>query len=404
MQLLKKARSLPSFSNFQIFPQLLSLLEEQHILTPTPVQEQVIPSLLNKKSLLFSAQNGTGKTLAYLIPLVCNLKADEIQQRKILTQSQNPRAIIVLPIRELVLQVESAAKILCSAIPLKIEQMTGGVSIKQEKQIALKGMDVLITTYDKLLDQKQCRNIMFQNMKYAVFDEVDTSVDMQKSQIILSMYKRYANTAQFILSTATMPKTVERFYKQMNSIAPIEIIKEKGTQINLSNIQHKFIKLSEFDKRNETVRAIKECQKYTIPNNTTIIIFCNSVASARSLDYFLTSLHYNITSIHGQLPPNLRHINYQKFKHSSANILIATDLASRGLDFPHTSHIINFDFPKTTSDYMHRAGRAGRAGRQGFVYSLYRNSDESLISVLTKSFHTRKEVPMLNSSFTERKK
>jgi len=133
--------------------------------------------------------------------------------------------------------------------------------------------------------------------------------------------------------------------------------------MNLSNLKHEFIHLADIDKIKPLKLLCKEYRKYARKHNTSVIIFCNSVASARAIEHTLSEDGMESTSLHGDIPPKLRIANYLKFKRRESNVLVATDLASRGLDLPFVSHIINFDCPKTTSDYLHRAGRAGRAGR-----------------------------------------
>ena len=147
---------------------------------------------------------------------------------------------------------------------------------------------------------------------------------------------------------------------------------EKSTHMNLSNLKHEFIHLADYDKIKPLHLLLKEFRKYSRKNKTGAIIFCNSVNSARAIEHTLAESGMEACSLHGEIPPKLRLANYMKFKKREVNVLVATDLASRGLDLPFVSHVINFDFPKTTSDYLHRAGRAGRAGRPGFVMSLYR--------------------------------
>ena len=149
--------------------------------------------------------------------------------------------------------------------------------------------------------------------------------------------------------------------------------------MNLSNLKHEFIHLADYDKIKPLQLLLKEFRKYSRKNQTSCIIFCNSVNSARAIEHTLAENGMDSCSLHGEIPPKLRLKNYMSFKKRESNVLVATDLASRGLDMPFVSHVINFDFPKATSDYLHRAGRAGRAGRPGFVMSLYRQKDNQIL-------------------------
>jgi len=149
--------------------------------------------------------------------------------------------------------------------------------------------------------------------------------------------------------------------------------------MNLQNLKHEFIQLADYDKQKPLRQLVKEFRKHSRKFKTSCIIFCNSVASARAIEHGLSEIGEKTSSLHGDIPPKLRETNFTKFKERESDILVATDLASRGLDLPFVSHVINFDFPKTVSDYLHRAGRAGRAGREGFVVSFYREKDLPLL-------------------------
>jgi superfamily II DNA/RNA helicase len=151
--------------------------------------------------------------------------------------------------------------------------------------------------------------------------------------------------------------------------------------MNLQHLKHEFIHLADYDKVKPLKLLIKEFKKYARKNNTSCIVFCNSINSARAIEHALREEEVKTASMHGDIPPRIRERNFENFKAQveGTQVLVATDLASRGLDIPFVSHIINFDFPRTTSDYLHRAGRAGRAGRPGFVCSLYRKEDEPIL-------------------------
>lgn len=175
---------------------------------------------------------------------------------------------------------------------------------------------------------------------------------------------------------------------------------EKSTHLNLSNLKHEFIQIADYDKIKPLQLICKEYRKYARKHQTSCIIFCNSVQSARAIEHTLAADGMETCSLHGEIPPKVRMENYLKFKSREANVLVATDLASRGLDMPFVSHIINFDFPKTTSDYLHRAGRAGRAGREGFVMSMYREKDMPILQEMQHSHDTKEPLKIKGSAFS----
>ncbi len=178
---------------------------------------------------------------------------------------------------------------------------------------------------------------------------------------------------------------------------------EQGTHMNLTNLDHEFIKLSEKDKYEPLRLVLKEIQSFKKLETSSAIVFCNSVASARSTEHTIRSFGYKVSSLHGDIPPRMRNNYIEDFKNRKTDILVATDLGSRGLDFPFVSHIFNLDFPKTVSDYLHRAGRAGRAGREGYVKSFYRKYDEQIINQMRKSHEESVPMNIGSSAYSYRK-
>ena len=195
-----------------------------------------------------------------------------------------------------------------------------------------------------------------------------------------------------------MTAMARRFFDEADP--DFKIIIEKSTHLNLSNLKHEFIHLADYDKIKPLQLLCKEFGKYAKKNETSCIVFCNSVNSARAVEHALAKEGLETTSLHGEIPPNKRAENYLAFRKRDKNILVATDLASRGLDMPFVSHIINFDCPKTTSDYLHRAGRAGRAGREGFVMTLYREKDMPILQEMQSSHETQEPLKIKGSAYS----
>ena len=174
--------------------------------------------------------------------------------------------------------------------------------------------------------------------------------------------------------------------------------------MNLSHLKHEFIQLADFDKIKPLKMLMKEFRQYATKNKTSCIIFCNSVQSARAIEHALAEQGEKTASLHGEIPPKMRANNFEKFKERKADILVATDLASRGLDFPFVSHVMNFDFPKSTSDYLHRAGRAGRAGRPGFVLSLVREKDDPILLEMKAANDNQEPLKIKGSAYSLKNK
>lgn len=155
--------------------------------------------------------------------------------------------------------------------------------------------------------------------------------------------------------------------------------------MNLQHVEHEFVHCAGLDKKDPISKLLKEVNAKMTKLDGSAMIFCNSVPSCRSLDYALSQEGYDVVSFHGDIPKKMRMQNFQRFKTKECRIMICTDLASRGLDFPFLTHVLNYDFPMTTSDYLHRAGRTGRAGRKGWIISLYHNKDNGILSELKKA-------------------
>ena len=210
---------------------------------------------------------------------------------------------------------------------------------------------------------------------------------------------------QIVFCSATVTKQIEKLssdYWIPGDKNFINLI-EKNTHMNLANLDHEFIKLSEKDKYGPLDKILREFKAFQKEAKTSAMLFVNSIQSARSAEHTLSALGFKVSSLHGDIPPLMRKQYFEDFKNRETEILVSTDLGSRGLDFPFVSHIFNLDFPKTVSDYMHRAGRAGRAGRPGYVKSFYRSYDMPIIEEMRKSHEESTPLKIGSSAFNLRK-
>lgn len=247
------------------------------------------------------------------------------------------------------------------------------------------------------------------NVRSLVIDELDTFLDAGHEAKLCKIIEQHLQHGsrngiekQLIMCSATVNKAMtamaRRFYSEEDP--NFKIVVEKSTHLNLSNLKHEFIHLADYDKIKPLQLLTKEYKKYARKHHTGCIVFCNSVQSARAVEHALAHEGMKTCSLHGEIPPKRRIENYMAFRKHEADVLVATDLASRGLDMPFVSHIINFDFPKTTSDYLHRAGRAGRAGRPGFVMSLYREKDTPILEEMRQSHETNQPLKIKGSAYS----
>eukprot|EP00347_Sterkiella_histriomuscorum_P024125 403332222 len=403
-----------TFRKFRLLDEVVDILEKQfQVTTPSPIQQLAIPHLLQSKSALIAAQTGTGKTLAYTIPIIDQLKRQEMEAQTRLTMPNKPRSIVLVPSRELAMQVlNSSLKPFTYEVPLKFFSIYSGQSHRIETDKLENGVDVLVSTLDRYLYRRDGEKVFMTNVSSLVIDELDTFLDSGHEKKIRDIIEQFLTGAdrqgikkQIIFSTATMTSQMDGLLKDyfQDDLNFAKLV-EKKTHMNLSNLKHEFIQLADFDKIKPLKLLVKEYKQYAQKNETQCIIFCNSVQSARAIEHALAQDNFKTCSLHGEIPPKMRQINFDKFMNKKAEILVATDLASRGLDVPSISHVINFDFPKSTSDYLHRAGRAGRAGRPGFVMSLVREKDSPILNEMKLANEQQAPLKIKGSAYSLKNK
>ena len=250
--------------------------------------------------------------------------------------------------------------------------------------------------------------MILDNISHFIVDESDTLIDSGYSKHLEMYCDELSKKTYFSFISATFPKNLQMFLG--NHFSPAiggekpymrQIIEEK-THLNLEHLKHDFIQLQEYDKNPLFLRVLQEVQA-TI-GNSSCIIFCNSIQSARATEHFVNEQGIKAVSLHGDVPSKKRISNIDSFNKQEIKYLICTDLGSRGLDFPFVTYIIQYDFPKTCSDYIHRAGRAGRAGKAGSIITLYRKKDLPIVKELKSSYDTQKPLRITSSAFSLKNK
>ena len=271
---------------------------------------------------------------------------------------------------------------------------------------------MLVSTLDRFQYRRGGDKVFMSNVSCLVIDEFDTFLDSGTEKDIRSLIEQFLGTSerqgvkkQLVLSTATVTSRMDGILKDyFSEDSDFKQLIEKKTHQNLSHLKHEFIQLADFDKVKPLKMLVKEFRAYASKNKTSAVIFCNSVQSARAIEHALAEEGEKTACLHGEIPPRMRQRNFERFKDRKADILVATDLASRGLDFPFVSHILNFDFPKSTSDYLHRAGRAGRAGREGYVLSLVRDKDEPIFAEMRTAHDNKEPLKIKGSAYSLKNK
>lgn len=409
MRLAKASLKYKTFEELGLLPGLIKVLKSKEIIQPTAIQSMSIPQLLkNDSHTLIAAQTGTGKTLSYALPLFHLLKAQELESQKILTEKNSPRAVIIVPNRELSKQCELVLSLFKHEIRLKTFSLHSGQKWKTECTGLEQGVDILIGTPDKIDKHRKQNTLNFSKVTNMIIDESDTLIDAGFSKHLDLYFQELRNTAKLAFVSATFSLPLERFitdrfaYAENQKKPFIQKIIEEKTHLNLTHLKHEFVQLQEYDKNPLFEKMLFDVN--SMMGNGGCIIFCNSIQSVRAVEYLVNEKGMKAVSLHGDIPPKRRSDNIAAFNNREAKFLVCTDLGSRGLDFPFVNYVLQFDFPKTQSDYVHRAGRAGRAGRPGSVITFYRKSDIPVVQEFKKSYEKSQPLRMSSSAYSLKNK
>jgi superfamily II DNA/RNA helicase len=345
-----------SFEELTLPPALRTALVAMKFSTPTPIQAQAIPEVLNGRDVLGTAMTGSGKTAAFCIPMIARM----------LTNSRGT-ALIMLPTRELANQVEAVVKQLLGPYGnIKSALLIGGDSMPAQQAQLRARPRIIVGTPGRIIDHLQRGSLMLHDTSYLVLDETDRMLDMGFEDQILQILKYLPMQRQTLLFSATLPpqilKLSEKYLKN-----PVRI--EVGeTNKAADRIEQKTLQVSADDKYNALVKELRE-------RTGTVIIFVRAKHATEKLSGRLNKSGFSSDAIHGDLDQRSRERVLLAFREKKHRILVATDIAARGLDIPHIEHVINFDLPQAPEDYIHRIGRTGRAGADGAAVSFITPED-----------------------------
>ncbi|MEO1100273.1 MAG: DEAD/DEAH box helicase [Pseudomonadota bacterium] len=330
---------------------------------PTPIQAEAIPHVLMGGDVTGIAQTGTGKTAAFVLPMIHRLARGRARARM-------PRCLILCPTRELAAQVSESFETYGKHLKLTKALLIGGVSFKEQEQLLSRGVDVLIATPGRLMDQFERGKILLTGVETLIIDEADRMLDMGFIPDIEKICKMLPPRRQTLLFSATMPPEIARLAKTFQK-DPKRIEVSRPTQTADTITQH-VVKLPTNDAkaRRHALRAIIETCDI---NNG--IVFCNRKREVDIVAKSLSKHGMDAAAIHGDLPQAYRTQTLNRFRDGDLKLLIASDVAARGLDIPDVSHVFNFAPPPKDEDYVHRIGRTGRAGRSGESYTLVSPED-----------------------------
>ena len=364
-----------AFKDLGLNKQLLSAIEDAGYSDPTPIQEQAIPLILEGHDVLGIAQTGTGKTAAYLFPILMKIKY---------AQGSLARALILAPTRELVIQISETAVSLAKYTDLRIVALYGGVGPKTQIKAIQEGIDIIISTPGRFLDIYQMGEIQPKSLQYLVLDEADKIMDMGFMPQIRKILEIIPRKRKNLLFSATFQPRVERLSEEfLENPLKIEITPSATVAIT---VDHALYRLPNFKTKINLLGWLFEHE-----NIDRAIIFCRSKAVADNVYKFLERKIIgkdNVRVIHANKGQSTRINSIDDFKSGNIKILVATDIAARGIDISLVSHVINFDVPLIYEDYIHRIGRTGRAQNKGQALSFVLKHEEYHIKKIEKIIKT----------------
>jgi superfamily II DNA/RNA helicase len=358
-----------TFADLGLSDQLLRAVEESGYSDPTPIQRGAIPSVLMGRDLVGIAQTGTGKTASFVLPMIDILAHGR-------SRALMPRSLILEPTRELAAQVSENFEKYGKYNKLSMALLIGGVQMGDQVKALEKGVDVLIATPGRLMDLFQRGKILLNGCELLVIDEADRMLDMGFIPDIEEICSKLPKSRQTLLFSATMPPPIQKLAaKFLNEPKRIEVARPATANVN---IEQRLVNVRG-DKKREALRDILRHEELK-----NAIVFSNRKSTVRELATALKRSGFAVGQIHGDMDQSDRIAEFDRFKNDEINILVASDVAARGLDVKGVSHVINFDVPWQPDDYIHRIGRTGRAGMKGIAVTLATREDAEAVSAIEK--------------------
>ena len=360
------------FDELGLSEKVIKAVEASGYDTPTPIQEQAIPHVLARRDVLGIAQTGTGKTAAFVLPMLTMLEKGRARARM-------PRTLILEPTRELAAQVKESFDKYGAGQKLNVALLIGGVSFGDQDTKLTRGVDVLIATPGRLLDHTERGGLLLTGVELLVIDEADRMLDMGFIPDIERICKMIPFTRQTLFFTATMPAEIRRITETfLHNPEKIEVSRPATTAVGVSQFQVAVGR--EPHEKRETLRRLLHDAK----DLQNAIIFCNRKREVALLYKSLQKHGFSVGALHGDMDQSARTAALDQFRKGEIPLLVASDVAARGLDIPATSHVFNFDVPHHADDYVHRIGRTGRAGRAGTAISIVTPLDQKSMVAIEK--------------------
>ena len=364
------------FTDLALDPRVLQAVMDAGYETPTPIQAQAIPPALERRDVLGIAQTGTGKTASFVLPMITLLGQGRARARM-------PRSLVLAPTRELAAQVAENFDTYAKYTKLTKALLIGGVSFGEQDKLIDRGVDVLIATPGRLLDHHERGKLLLTGVEIMVVDEADRMLDMGFIPDIERIFQLTPPRRQTLFFSATMAPEIERITNAfLKTPVKIEVARQATASLTIEQQLFKFTptrKDRSFAEKRAVLRALIRAEGESCTN---AIIFCNRKMDVDVVAKSLKQHGFNASPIHGDLDQSVRTRTLDGFRDGTVHLLIASDVAARGLDIPAVSHVFNFDVPSHPEDYIHRIGRTGRAGRLGKAFTIATPHDDKYLAAV----------------------
>lgn len=378
-----KTRPMTTFAELGLSPKLLKALEKTTLKAPTPIQEQAIPHVMKGRDLMGLAQTGTGKTAAFGLPLLHRLL--DIGHPP---GPRNVRALILAPTRELVTQISDNLTIFTKGTPVKVLTVVGGASLNRQAMALARGADVLVATPGRLIDLLERGDVSLQNTGYLVLDEADHMLDMGFIHALRKIAKHIPLKRQTLLFSATMPKDIEE-------IAGTYLRDPVRVQVAPpGKPAEKIVQGVHFIPNGDKAKLLEDYLKKHPGEQA--LVFGRTKHGSEKLSKLLAQWGFKVGSIHGNKSQNQRDRTLTEFRNGELDVLVATDVAARGIDIPGVRHVYNYDLPNVPENYVHRIGRTARAGAEGNAIAFCAPAEMGELQAIEKVL--KKQIPVIGGA------
>ena len=351
-----------SFSELGLGSGTVAVLDSLGFTTPTEIQQKAIPVILSGRDLMASAETGSGKTAAYALPSIQSIKG---------SSEKRPRILVLVPTRELAIQVETQFQRFSNNSGLRTVTIYGGTGYEKQTRQLRRGVDVVIATPGRLTDHMERENVKLSNIQVLIMDEADRMLDMGFTPQVRRIVDHVPDKRQTLMFSATISESVERTAAEFLN-EPVSVF-VNTKRFEPTSIDQRMVHTSEIEKADLLLKLIKE------EAHSTVLVFARTRHRASKIRKKLCASEILAEEIHSDISQNQREKTLSRFREGLFSVLVATDVASRGLDVPAINHVVNYDLPDSPADYVHRIGRTGRAGRSGVATSFVSNDQIRLM-------------------------